>query len=87
MASGRSDNRPLQVRLSDQLKKQTFLAEANNSGTDASKLIQQFVDYWLGIPGAELPERDPGVMTRTYALHESGLLPAAGDPQPAANGR
>lgn len=62
-----SPNRSLNVRLTP-LKKQVFMTEANNEGSNASDLVQAFVDYWLGLSD-ELPARNPNVTSRVRSLH------------------
>lgn len=51
----RSPNKALEVRMSavgaleGQAKKQLFMDLAKVQGSDASKIVNQLVDYWLGL--------------------------------------
>ena len=65
MASS-SPNLALHVRLTP-TKKNVFMAEAVATGTTASDLVQQFVDYWLGLTD-ELPERNENVAARVRSV-------------------
>jgi len=64
-----SPNRSLNVRLTP-LKKQVFMSEANNEGSSASDLVQEFVNYWLGLTD-ELPERNENVAARVRQAFET----------------
>jgi len=46
----------LHIRMDDEAKAR-FVAAAHNEGTTATDLVKQFVSWWMGEPGAELPER------------------------------
>lgn len=68
-----SQNRRLEVRLTP-LKKQVLMSEANNNGSNASDLVQGFVDWWLGLTD-ELPERNPNVAARVRTtMLAAGLI-------------
>jgi hypothetical protein len=72
---GKSDNRPLAVRMKP-AKKALLHEMAAASGTTASTLVQQFTDWWMGVPGAELPQR-PEVIRDDLRAAASGDHPEA----------
>lgn len=49
-------NYKLQVRMEDEPKAR-FVAAAYNEGTTAAELVRRMIAWWMGEPGAELPER------------------------------
>lgn len=55
MPEGRSLNKPLSVRLQPLGKKREFLEVANRRGEVASDITNRLIDFWLKVPGAELP--------------------------------
>ena len=54
--TGRRGNRPLEARM-PAWKRQLFMELAHRQGTTAADWVNQFVDYMIGEPGAELPTR------------------------------
>ena len=49
-------NPKLTIRM-DPEKRDRFIAEAYNEGAAGSDLVNGFIDWWLGEPGAQQPER------------------------------
>lgn len=49
-------NHKLAIRMEEEPKAK-FVAAAYNEGTTAADLVRQFISWWLGEPGAELPPR------------------------------
>lgn len=54
--TGRRGNRPLEVRMPATTRR-LLQDVAAAQGSDASKVVSQFVAWWLNEPGAELPPR------------------------------
>jgi len=40
----------------DPAKREAFVARAEQAGTTASRLVNDFIDWWMGEPDARLPE-------------------------------
>lgn len=51
-------NPKLTIRM-DHETRARFIASAYNAGTTGSDLVNDFIQWWLGEPGAELPQRPP----------------------------
>ncbi|WP_134667858.1 hypothetical protein [Amycolatopsis sp. CFH S0078] len=49
-------NPRLTIRM-DPEEKARFITEAYNNGTNGAQLCHDFIDWWMGKPGAELPAR------------------------------
>lgn len=49
-------NPKLTIRMTPE-RRARFVAAAYNAGTDAAGLVNQFVDWYMREPGAELPQR------------------------------
>ncbi|MGW4127976.1 hypothetical protein [Amycolatopsis japonica] len=48
-------NPKLTIRM-DPAKRQDFIARAEQVGTTGSRLVGDFIDWWMGEPDARLPE-------------------------------
>ena len=49
-------NPKLTIRMTPE-DRARFVAAAYNQGTPAAELVSQFIHWWLGDDGAELPQR------------------------------
>jgi hypothetical protein len=83
MASGQSDNRPLQVRMSaaggldGQAKKKLIMDVANEIGSSASDVVNALIDHWLGL--ATRPARPDHDLVTALASKILGQRSAAND--------
>lgn len=59
MASGQSDNKPIQIRAANLAQRELLFSVAEATGNEISTVTRAFWSWWLGEAGAELPRRPP----------------------------